>query len=109
MLPGAYERYDKKRKEIRFASETNVYIYLPDQKMCKVSCNGAGFEIIEEKKFDDDRYVTYKLDYKLLYRILKGPRYAHWNIAEVGSHIMFSRKPEMYERALYFTFNYFHN
>ena len=97
-----------KREEIKFNSDTNVYIYLPENKLCKVSCNGFGYEVIDASDFDDKKYVTYKLDYKLLHRILKGPRFAHWNNAEIGSHIMFSRKPEIYERALYFSMNYFH-
>ena len=108
LLPKAYERYEDKRKEINFSSDTNVYIYLPEDKMCKISCKGKGFEIINGKDFSDEKYVTYKVDPKLLYRILRGPRYAHWNNAEIGSHIMFSRKPEVYERGLYFSMNYFH-
>ena len=76
--------------------------------MCKVSCKGKGFEIISEENFNDEKYVSYKVDPKLLYRILRGPRYAHWNNAEVGSHIMFAKRPEIYERGLYFSMNYFH-
>jgi len=68
--------------------------------MCKISCKGDGFEIIDQENFNDERYVTYNVDFKLLYRILRGPRYAHWNNAEIGSHIMFSRRPEVYERGL---------
>ena len=109
LLPKAYERYNNKRKEINFESATNVYIYLPEDKFCKISCKGEGLEVIDKKDFDDDRYVTYEIDYKLLYRIIKGPRYSHWNNAEVGSHIMFSRSPEIYERGLYFSMNYFHS
>ena len=108
LLPKAYESYEKKRNEINFSSDTNVYIYLPEAKMCKISCKGEGFQIIDEKYFSDQKYVTYKVDPKLLYRILRGPRYAHWNNAEIGSHIMFARKPEIYERGLYFSMNYFH-
>lgn len=109
LLPKAYEMYDKKRNEINFSSDTNVYIYLPEGKMCKISCKGEGFQIIDEKYFSDQKYVTYKVDPKLLYRILRGPRYAHWNNAEIGSHIMFARKPDIHERGLYFSMNYFHS
>ena len=76
--------------------------------MCKISCKGNGYEVIDKKELKDARYVTYEVDYKLLYRILRGPRYAHWNNAEIGSHILFSRRPEVYERGLYFSMNYFH-
>jgi|TARA_R110000744_G_scaffold158591_2_gene274548 UDP-MurNAc hydroxylase len=108
LLPQAYQRYNDKRKEINFKSDTNIYIYLPKNKMCKISCKGEGFEIIDIKDFNDKNYITYEVNFKLLYRILKGPKYAHWNNAEIGSHIMFSRRPEIYERGLYFSMNYFH-
>ena len=76
--------------------------------MVKISADGSGYEVINERDFNDDRCVTYKLDFKLLKRILMGPRYAHWNNAEIGSHIEFTRKPEIYERKLYYSMNFFH-
>jgi len=109
LLPDAYERYDNKRKELLFKTDTSIYIYLPDNKMVKISADGSGYEVIDESDFNDDKYVSYKLHYKLLYRILRGPRYAHWNNAEIGSHIEFSRKPEIYERKLYYSMNFFHS
>jgi UDP-MurNAc hydroxylase len=108
ILGECYTRFDNKRKEFKFTSDTNVYVYLPEQKMIQVSCKGAGYKIINQSEFDDNRYVTYRVDPKLLYRILRGPRYAHWNNAEIGSHIQFARKPDIYERGLYYCMNYFH-
>ena len=55
------------------------------------------------------KYVIYELDSRLLKNILLGPRFAHWNNAEIGSHIKFFRKPDIYERKLYNAMNYFHN
>tara|TARA_R100001126_G_scaffold38692_1_gene21466 strand:- start:7989 stop:9329 length:1341 start_codon:yes stop_codon:yes gene_type:complete len=109
LLEKSYERFNNKRKELNFSSKTNVYIYLPEEKMIKISCCGEGYDIIDEKDLNDENYVSYKLDFKLLNRILKGPRYAHWNNAEIGSHILFSRKPDVYQRALHFCMNYFHS
>ena len=37
-----------------------------------------------------------------------GPRYAHWNNAEIGCHIRFNRNPDVYERGIHFCMNYFH-
>jgi len=108
IIPQCYERYDAKRQQLNFLSATNIYIYLPDEKMIKVSCCGQGYEIINVSDFKDTNYVSYRVDPKLLLRILKGPRYAHWNNAEIGSHIQFARRPEIYERALYYAMNYFH-
>ena len=35
-----------------------------------------------------------KLDPRLLKRILMGPKYAHWNNAEIGSHLKFELNNE---------------
>jgi UDP-MurNAc hydroxylase len=109
LLDDCYKRYNQKREEINFKSDTNVYIYLPENKMCEISCKGEGVKVINKDDFKGEKCVTYKLDSKLLYRILKGPRFAHWNNAEIGSHISFSRNPEKYERGLYYSMNFFHS
>ena len=54
-------------------------------------------------------YVVYDLDDRLLKQILKGPKFAHWNNAEIGSHIKFYRKPNIFERNLYYAMSFFHN
>ena len=38
-----------------------------------------------------------------------GPKFAHWNNAEIGSHIKFFRKPNKFERDLHFAICYFHS
>tara|TARA_Y100001963_G_scaffold9243_1_gene11893 strand:- start:5643 stop:6977 length:1335 start_codon:yes stop_codon:yes gene_type:complete len=108
LLPSAYERYNNKRKELLFFTDTNIYLYISDDKVVKISADGNGYEVINQSDFDDTKYVSYKVHPKLLYRILRGPRYAHWNNAEIGSHIEFTRKPEIYERKLYYSMNFFH-
>ena len=42
------------------------------------------------------KYVRCKTDIKLLKRILMGMRYAHWNNSEIGSHLKFFRKPNIF-------------
>ena len=108
LIPAAFKRYNRKRQELNFLTDTNIYIYLPENKMVKISANDNQYEVLDEARFNDDRYVTYKTDYRLLYRILRGAKYAHWNNAEIGSHIEFSRHPEIYERKLYYSMNFFH-
>ena len=108
LIPEAYKRYDQKRKELSFSTDTNIYLYLPDNKMLKISADGSGYDLLDGSDFDDEKYVTYKVDSKLLYRILRGPKYSHWNNAEGGSHIEFTRKPEIYERKLYYSMNFIH-
>ena len=55
-----------------------------------------------------NNYVSYVLDFRLLFKILSGPRFAHWNNAEIGSHITFKRNPNNFERGLYYCMNFFH-
>lgn len=109
LIPGAFDRFDRKRKEMEFESDTCVYIYLSQNKMLKLPFNGKSYEIINESEFDRKNYVTYRLDQKLLHLILMGPKYAHWNYCEGGNHIMFSRDPDIYQRAVSYCMNYFHN
>ena len=53
-------------------------------------------------------FVLYKTDPRLLKWLLMGPRYAHWNNAEIGSHINFFRYPNIFERNVYASMCYFH-
>lgn len=48
------------------------------------------------------------LDRRLLARVLNGPRFAHWNNAEIGSHIAFLRIPNRYDRATHHALSFFH-
>jgi UDP-MurNAc hydroxylase len=109
LLPAAYLRFENKRKELLFSTETQVYIYCPDNKVIQLSVNGGGYKVIDEDKMEKENYLSYRLDHRLLYMILKGPRYAHWNQCEGGNHIMFSRKPDIYQRGLSYCMNYFHS
>ena len=53
-------------------------------------------------------YLIINLNPNLLYNLLKGPKYAHWNNAEIGSHLSFDRHPNIYERGLHTSLSYFH-
>jgi UDP-MurNAc hydroxylase len=106
----AYKRMDGKRTEIDFVSETRVIISLVDDKYVSLSMKGEGYEIIASDRIDFySHYVLLSLDCRLLKWILQGPRFAHWNNAEIGSHIHYVRKPNIFERGLYHTLNYFHS
>ena len=36
LVPKAYERYDNKRKQLSFSTDTNIYLYLPEGKMVNI-------------------------------------------------------------------------
>ena len=66
--------------------------------------------MISKKDFKSDtKFVCYKTDKRLLKKLLQGPRYAHWNNAEIGSHIRFYRNPNVFEREVYMAMCFFHN
>lgn len=109
LLPLAYKRMEERRKFIDFNSKTNAYIILNDAISFKISMSGHGYETIKTQSIKEDpQYVSLKVDSRLLIQILKGPKYAHWNNAEIGSHIEYQRKPNIFERGLYHVMCYFH-
>jgi UDP-MurNAc hydroxylase len=108
-IDGAYDRFEAKRKEINFQSDTHTLLFLAPDLWCNISNQGGGYSFInEEEKNRIQHFVSYKVDIRLLHRILQGPRFAHWNNAEIGSHIEFDRKPNVFERGLHYSMNFFH-
>lgn len=109
LIPEAYEHFEEKRRDLGFETETDVYLTLPDDEFAKVSLQGEGFEFVPHSEYEDaDRYVRMDIDPRLLERILQGPRYAHFNNAQIGSHIEFYKQPDIYERPLYYAMSFFH-
>ena len=51
-------------------------------------------------------FIRISLDYSLLLMILT--RHAHWNNAEIGSHLLFYRSPDMFERSLSSALSFLH-
>ena len=72
--------------------------------------NGNGFSIVQKNHPEkNDKYILMDLDFKLLYRILHGPKYAHWSNADVGSHINYIKKPNIFERGIYRCMYFFYS
>ena len=86
-----------------------MLIPIPDNRCVVLPMDGNDFKILEVDKINETEYVKLTVDNRLLKWILLGPKYAHWNNAEVGSHIKFERKPEKFDRALYFLLSFFHS
>jgi len=110
LIPKAFNRFETKRKEIGFSSETEVLIKLSSEKIIALSCNGKGYSILPKKEISKyKKYVKLFLDRRLLKWLLKGPKYAYWGTAENGSHIMYDRSPNIYERGLYHSLSFFYS
>ena len=98
------------RQEINFSSDTKLILDAPGKNAICISCNGKGVSILLKTKICElERYVMFTVDPRLLIRLLRGPKFAHWNNAEIGSHIIFQRKPNEFERGLYYCICFFHS
>jgi UDP-MurNAc hydroxylase len=105
----AFEHMDAKREDIDWSSDTTVLVDLVDDRVAALSMNGDGYEIKSIEDADTDHgYVRISMDERLLARILRGPQYAHFNNAQIGSHIGFQKEPDVYERPLYYALSFFH-
>jgi UDP-MurNAc hydroxylase len=104
----AWPRFSRTAANVGYVSDTDVVV-----------TDGNGFAVA----FGPDRpprpvtrdevatmpaVVEITVDRRLLGRLLKGPRFAHWNNAEIGSHLRFRRQPDVFERALYYSLSSLH-
>ena len=105
----AFERYLNNINKYRLKLSSNILIKLEDEYIFidnfKKKLNFIGQKEIQHI----DNYVLHDLDPRLLFRILKGPKFGHWNNAEIGSHIKYFRKPNVFNRNLHFALCYFHS
>jgi UDP-MurNAc hydroxylase len=110
LVEPAYQHMEDKRQDIGWESDTTVLLDLVDDTVAALSMSGNGYEVGEARNVDtSDGYVRISMDERLLQRILRGPKYAHFNNAQIGSHIGFEKDPDIYERPLYYVLSFFHS
>ena len=111
-IPNAYKKFEKCRKMINYSTDTVILIKLDKEKLLLLSLSGNddGFKIISKSEISNyENYYYLSLDSRLLFKILQDPKKAHWNNAEIGCHILWKRFPNVYDRALLYCLNFFHN
>lgn len=86
---------------------TKVIIDLSPKKKCVIDTKQKRVYFTDKVQFRNN-FLLLKLDKRLLYKILKGPKYAHWNNADIGSHIEYYRKPDKYEMKFFYCLNFLH-
>ena len=110
LIPKAYERFEQHRQMINYSIDTNILIELNHETILEITVNGNGFKIIKKTEINNpSKFLQLSLDPRLLYRLLEGPKKAHWNNAEIGCHILWKRVPNVYDRSLMYCLNFFHN
>jgi UDP-MurNAc hydroxylase len=106
----AYKRFLQKKNELGIKLNTDIYVEIYDTLIKIPKKDDENFETIKKSSINkNSQYIIYKTDPRLLKMLLMGPRYAHWNNAEIGSHIRFFRNPNVYERNIWGSMCYFHN
>ena len=104
----AHSRFLDKKKQFNLTLDTDVLIKLKN-KFIHLDNSNDQINLKELREIESiNKYVIYDLDIRLLKNILSGPRFAHWNNAEIGSHIKFTRKPDIFERKIYDSICFFH-
>jgi UDP-MurNAc hydroxylase len=104
----AYVKFLDKKFINNIKLKSDIYIEIFD-KLIKIPKEDTPLEFLSKEKLKKEgSFVLYKTDPRLLKWLLMGPKYAHWNNAEIGSHINFFRYPDIFERNVYASMCYFH-
>lgn len=110
LIPESYLRFNNIRKKISYTTTTKIILKLTDKRFAVISCNGQGYDLVSSKEIKKiNQFISIETDVRLLYWLLQGPKKAHWNNAEIGSHIQFRRIPNIYERGLMYCLNFFYS
>ena len=107
----AFLKCIEKNKKLKNIFDTKIFINFKIG-ILKLSFSDEKMSFEKKNFFHNNKgknFVEYKVDPRLFYRLLKGPKYAHWNNAEIGSHIQYIRKPNVFNRRVYQSVCYFHN
>ncbi len=118
VIPSFDEIYDLAKKAHQRYLDRNIINSVNIKSDIFVKVNGKSLMLnknntlsivnSEDIELNSKKYVQYETDIRLLKKLLMGPRFAHWNNAEIGSHLKFYRKPNIFERDIYNAMIYFH-
>lgn len=108
LLIKASKNLFEKVKNIKLTTKTLVAIKLNSKKYFVINLYKSKYNVFNYSNFSKENYVMLDLDKRLLVKILRGPKFAHWNNADIGSHITYKRKPDNYDRALIYAINFLH-
>ena len=111
LIQPSFEKFERKVKEIGFLTKTKIFIKLNKSKALFIDISNVNpkYSIVSSNiKKITKPYIYFDLDNRLLYNVLKGPRYAHWNNIEIGSLLRIKREPEQYEQGIHLVLCYLH-
>ena len=107
LLDISSKRFIDKLLITNFKKNYNVCIYIGENYYYTINTKNKSCKIIKDVAIKKP-FLRMKLNLNLLENILKGPKLSHWNNAEIGSHIMYFRNPDVYDRNLFYCLNFLH-
>lgn len=107
LVNASYDRFLRVAKSISLKSETTVHIKSEEIQFYFSANTKVLFGAPSVAK--NEPVLRMEVRHNLLLALLSGPRYAHWNNAEIGSHIRYKRTNVEFERDLGHALYFFHN
>jgi len=108
LIPDSFNRFEETRKKVGYTTKNLIILKILDAYLL-IRADGSNRICFVDDIDGLDNFILLEMNPRLLLRILKGPRYAHWNNAEIGSHIHYTRKPDTFDRTLFYCMNFFHS
>ncbi len=106
VLQDAQRRMWKHQESFGYLSPTILYIDAGQEFLYRVPFDGKSPVETAPRGSEKPPFVRIGLEYSLLSMILQ--RKAHWNNAEIGSHLRYHREPDTFERGFYHMMSYLH-
>lgn len=108
LLKEAHKRFESVRSGLGLRTTTDLYIPIAANESARLSLSDGSFSVVSQIRTFNPPFVSLRVEPRLLKRLLMGPAHAHWNNAEIGSHISFGRVGVAYERGLHHCVNFLH-
>ena len=110
LIEPAFKRFKDKVKQIGFKTNTKIIITLSSEKylVIDMSKQMPVYNFSDSYEEIANPNILFELDNRLLFDVLRGPRYAHWNNVEIGSLMRMKRNPDVYEQGIHLSLCYFH-
>lgn len=104
LFEDAMPRFKKKQLEINLYEDMQLIFDLPSGSFIMINLEKP----IPKKISNIDnikKYQRFKLDSRLLKRLLTGPHMANWNNIEIGAHLEFDRQPDIFRHDIHTLIN----
>lgn len=85
-----------------YKTDWNVYLDTGQGELYRIPFEQE--RVVEKVTTEVEPFLRISVDYRLMVRILE--RKAHWNNAEIGSHLRFYRRPNEFDRMIHYLLSY---